>query len=241
TAIQNAAAQVREILLARAAEKLAVPVEKLEARDAFVVADDARRVGFGDLAGDNATHVRAQPQSKLKGPRSYAIVGKSLARVDIPAKVAGGAAYVQDIRLPGMVHARVIRPPAYGARLRDVKVADAETLPGVIKIVRDGNFLAVVAEHEFQAVVAMRALATNASWETRNRFPDAADIYNVLRRLPSDTIVDLDTKGDAATPARRIEASYRRPYQMHGAIGPSCAIAQLKDGTMTVWTHSQGV
>jgi len=241
TAIQNAAAQVREILIARAADKLAFSADKLQARDGFIVTDDGRRVAFGELVGDNVTHVRAQPQSKLKDPRAYAIVGKAFARVDIPAKVAGGAAYVQDIRLPGMVHARVIRPPAYGARLRDVKVADAETLPGVIKIVRDGNFLAVVAEREFQAIVAMRALATNASWETRGRLPDPTDIYGTLRRLPADAIVDLDVKGPASASARRIEASYRRPYQMHGAIGPSCAIALMKDGTLTVWTHSQGV
>src|SRR5438034_2217607 len=241
TAIQNAAAQVREILIGRAADKLTVSADKLVARDGFVVTDDGRRAAFGELVGDNLTHVRAQPQSKLKDPRTYAVVGKPLARVDIPAKVSGGAAYVQDLRLPGMLHARVIRPPAYGARLRDVKVANAETLPGVVKIVRDGNFLAVVAEHEFQAIVAMRALATSASWETPNRLPDTVDIYNVLRRLPSETFVDLDVKSQAAPPARQIEASYRRPYQMHGAIGPSCAVALLKDGTMTVWTHSQGV
>ena len=241
TAIRNAAAQVREILIARGAEKFAISADKLQARDGFVLADDGRRVSFGELAGDNVTHVRAQPQSRLKDPRAYAIVGKPFARVDIPAKVTGGVAYVQDLRPPGMVHARVVRPPSYGARLRDVKLADAETLPGVIKVIRDGDFLAVVAEHEFQAVVAMRALATNASWEPRNRFPDGRDIYNALRRLPSDAIVDLDIKGQTAAPARRLEAGYRRPYQMHGAIGPSCAVAQLKGGTMTVWTHSQGV
>ena len=241
TAIQNAAAQVREILIARAASQWSLPAEKLRARERFILADDGRRIAFGELVGENTTHVRAQPQSKLKDPRAYAIVGKPFARVDIPAKVSGGAAYAHDVRLPGMMHARVIRPPAYGARLRDVKLANAETLPGVVKIVRDGNFLAVIAEHEFQAVVAMRALATGASWETSNRLPDSADIYNVLRRLPSDTFVDLDVQGPAAAPTRRIEASYRRPYQMHGAIGPSCAVALMKDGTMTVWTHSQGV
>src|SRR5438270_6191674 len=139
--LQNAAAQVREILPARAAERLSGPADKLQARDGFVAADDGRRSSFGDLVGDNVTHVRAQPQSKLKDPHSYAIVGKPVARVDIPAKVTGGVAYVQDIRLPGMLHARVIHPPAYGSRLRDVKVADAETLPGVVKVIRDGNFL----------------------------------------------------------------------------------------------------
>ena len=241
TAIQNAAAQVREILIARAAEKWSTTAEKLRAADGFVVAEDGRRLAFGELVGDSVTHVRAQPQSKLKDSRAYAIVGKPLARVDIPAKVTGGVAYVQDIRLPGMVHARVVRPPAYGARLRDVKVANAETLPGVIKVIRDGNFLAVVAEHEYQAVVAMRALATGASWETSGKLPDPNDIYDALRRLPSDNLVDLDIKAQGAPAAKRVEASYRRPYQMHGAIGPSCAIARLKDGTMTVWTHTQGV
>src|SRR5438094_8977035 len=123
TAIQNAAGQVREILLARGADKFAMSADKVHANDGFVLADDGRRVAFGELVGENVTHVRAQPQSKLKDPRSYAIVGKPFARVDIPAKVTGGVAYVQDLRLPDMVHARVIRPPAYGARPRDVKVA----------------------------------------------------------------------------------------------------------------------
>ena len=184
TAIQNAAAQVREILIARAAEKWSTTADKLRAADGFVVAEDGRRLAFGELVGDSVTHVRAQPQSKLKDSRAYAIVGKPLARVDIPAKVTGGVAYVQDIRLPGMVHARVVRPPAYGARLRDVKVANAETLPGVIKVIRDGNFLAVVAEHEYQAVVAMRALATGASWETSGKLPDPNDNYEAQRRQP---------------------------------------------------------
>src|SRR5947208_2919177 len=210
-------------------------------RNGSVGGNDGKQIGYGELVAGDVLHVNAQPQSTLKDPPAHSIMGKPLARVDIPAKVTGGVAYVQDLRLPDMVHARVIRPPAYGARLRDVKTANAETLPGVVKIVRDGNFLAVVAEHEFQAIVAMRALATSASWDTPNRLPDTADIYNVLRRLPSETFVDLDAKGQAAPPVRRIEASYRRPYQMHGAIGPSCAVALSKDGTLTVWTHSQGV
>src|SRR5439155_385267 len=124
TAIMNAAAQVREILLARAAERLAIPVERLQAQDGAVVADDGRRIAFGELVSDDLARVRAQPQSKLKDPQSYTVMGKPFARIDIPAKVTGGLAYVQDLRLPGMAHARVVRPPGYGARLRDAAIDD---------------------------------------------------------------------------------------------------------------------
>jgi CO/xanthine dehydrogenase Mo-binding subunit len=241
TAIMHAAAQVREILLARAAERLGVTVERLRAQDGAVLADDGRRIGFGELVADNLTRVRAQPQSKLKDPKTYTVMGKPLPRIDIPAKVTGGVAYVQDLRLPGMVHARVVRPPSYGARLREVATDGVQKLPGVLKIVRDGSYLAVIAEREYQAIVAMRALAAAATWDERAGLPAASPIYEFLRRTPSRAIIDLDRQASANPGARTLEASYRRPYQMHGAIGPSCAVGWLKDGTLTVWTHGQGV
>ncbi len=242
TAIMNAAAQVREILIARASERLGLATDRLKTQDGAVIADDGRRLGFGEIVGDALTQTRAQGQSKLKDPATYSVVGKAMPRVDIPAKVTGGAAYVQDLRLPGMVHARVVRPPSYGARLREVRTAEVERMPGVLKVVRDGSFIAVVAEHEFEAIVAMRALAAAARWDERASLPDQADLYAYLQSLPADTIVDLDREaGGAGAAARRVEASYRRPYQMHGAIGPSCAVGLFKDGALTVWTHSQGV
>src|ERR1700748_1906216 len=109
-------------------------------------------------------HVQAQPKSKLKNPATYKIMGQPVPRVDIPAKVTGGAAYVQDMRLPGMVHARMVRAPSYGAQLTECDAASVEKLPGVVKVVRDGNFLAVVAEKEFQAIKAMKALSSAAKW-----------------------------------------------------------------------------
>ncbi len=240
TAIQNAAAQVREILIARASDKLGVAPERLAAKDGSVVADDGRRVGFGELVGDGFAKVRAQSQSKLKDPSRYTIVGKPLPRIDIPAKTSGGAAYVQDVRLPGMLHARVVFPPGYGARLRDANTDAAAMLPGVVKVVREGSVLAVVAEREFQAVSAMRELAAGAHWDEHPSLPQG-DVYAALLALPSDTFVNADTH-TAATPAAKVlEATYRRAYQMHGAIGPSCAVALSKDDALTVWTHSQGV
>ena len=241
TAIMNAAAQVREILIARAAERLGVPADRLKAQEGAVVADDGRRVGFGELVVDGLTKVRADGQSKLKDPAAYSVIGKSMSRVDIPAKVTGGAAYVQDLRLPGMVHARVVRPPSYGARLRELQTAAFERMPGVLKVVRDGSFVAVVAAHEYEAIQAMRALAAAARWEERATLPEQAEFYAYLQKLPADVIVDLDRQAGVSPGARSFEASYRRPYQMHGAIGPSCAVGLFKDGALTVWTHSQGV
>ena len=241
TAIMNAAAQVREILIARAAERLGVPADRLKAQEGAVVADDGRRLGFGELVVDGLTKVRADGQSKLKDPAAYSVIGKSMSRVDIPAKVTGGAAYVQDLRLPGMVHARVVRPPSYGARLRELQTAAVERMPGVLKVVRDGSFVAVVAAHEYEAIQAMRALAAAARWEERATLPEQAEFYAYLQKLPADVIVDLDRQAGVSPGAHSFEASYRRPYQMHGAIGPSCAVALFKDGALTVWTHSQGV
>jgi CO/xanthine dehydrogenase Mo-binding subunit len=241
TAIQNAAAQVRELLLARAATRFGVPAERLAARDGIVQSDDGRSIGFGALVGSDFAHVRAQPQSKLKDPQTYAVVGKPLPRVDIPAKVTGDVAYVHDIRLPGMLHGRIVCPPGYRARLRDLRSAEVEKLAGIVKVVRDGSFVAVVAEREFQAIRAMRALAAAAAWDESATLPDPAHLHDALLRLPSESTVHRDTHEAANPPAHTLDATYRRPYQMHGAIGPSCAVGWFKDGTLTVWTHSQGV
>ena len=168
-------------------------------------------------------------------------MGQPFQRVDIPAKVTGGAAYVQDMRLPGMVHARVVRPPGYGAELTAYDSAAVEKMPGVVKIVRDGNFLAVVAAGEYQAVKAMRALSSSAKWRETARLPKQDNLPEVLTGLPSRDETIFQQGNPSATGARTIEAVYTRPYQAHGSIGPSCAVAQSVNGAMTVWTHTQGV
>src|SRR5882757_395446 len=159
TAIQNAAAQVRELLVAEAARRLGLPAENLRTENAAVVAPDGKRLSYGELVAADMLHVQARPKSRLMEPGAYKVMGRPVPRVDIPAKVTGGAAYVQDMRLPGMVHARIVRPPSYGAQLTECDIAAVEKLPGVIKVMRDGNFLAVVAEKEFQSVKAMNALS----------------------------------------------------------------------------------
>jgi nicotinate dehydrogenase subunit B len=169
------------------------------------------------------------------------VMGQSVPRVDIPAKVTGGAAYVQDMRLPGMVHARVVRPPSYGARLLECDSSAIEKLPGVVKVIRNGNFLAVVASKEFQSVKAMRALAAATKWQEEPGLPKQDDLPETLLGLPSNDSVIFERGNPSASAPTTFEATYTRPYQSHGSIGPSCAIAQLVDDGMTVWTHTQGV
>jgi nicotinate dehydrogenase subunit B len=240
TAIRNAAAQVREILLARAAARLGTEIDHVTLRDGTITSDDGKTVSIGELIGDDVLHVLAQPRSKLTDPSSYKLIGKPVARIDIPAKVTGGVAYVHDLRLANMVHARVVRPPGYGAKLLDVDISKVEALPGVLKVVRDGSFLGVIAEREYQAVTAMRALAQAAHWSNASALPDPASIYTYLQGLPKRDVTILD-RGTLADASNVLSATYHRPYQMHGAIGPACAVALFADDELTVWSHAQGM
>jgi nicotinate dehydrogenase subunit B len=241
TAIQSAAAQVRALLIAEAAKRLKLPVENLRTEDGAVVSPDGRRLGYGELVADDMLHVQAQANAKLKDPSTFKVMGQPLPRVDIPAKVTGGAAYAQDMRLPGMVHARIVRPPSYGAQLADCDTSAIEKMPGVVKVVRDGNFLAVVAFKEFLAIKAMNALAEAAKWKETAGLPKQDDLADVLVKLPSQDSTIFERSNPSAVGRKTIEATYTRPYQSHGSIGPSCAVAQFSDGAMTVWTHTQGV
>jgi nicotinate dehydrogenase subunit B len=241
TAIQNAAAQVRQLLVAEAARRLNLPAENFRTENGSVISQDGHRFSYGDLVAEDMLHVQAQPKSKLRDPASFKVMGQPLQRVDIPAKVTGGAAYVQDMRLPGMVHARIVRPPSYGAQLTDCDTSAVEKLPGVVKVVRDGNFLAVVAAREFLAIKAMAALSAVAKWKETAGLPKQDDLLRVLTTLPSQDSTIFEKGNPSQTGEKTIEATYTRPYQAHGSIGPSCAVAQLAEGTMTVWSHTQGV
>ncbi|HEX3860105.1 MAG TPA: molybdopterin cofactor-binding domain-containing protein [Stellaceae bacterium] len=241
TAIRNAAAQARALLIDAAATRLQVPGDKLRAENGMVIAEDGRQLRYGELVGDQILHVQASPQSVFVDPSRYRFIGKPVPRVDIPAKVTGGIAFIQDMRLPNMAHARLVRPPSYGATLSRLDTAAVEHLPGVIKIVRDGSYLAVIAEQEYQAIVAMRALETAAHWDEKPGLPDSATLFDTLAGLPAQQVPVRDDPIAIPPNARIVEASYRRAYHMHGSIGPSCAIGLSENGALTVWTHAQGV
>ncbi|CCD40052.1 Isoquinoline 1-oxidoreductase beta subunit [Candidatus Paraburkholderia kirkii UZHbot1] len=241
TAILNAAAQVRGLLVASAAAQLGVDAATLSTRDGAVVAPDGRRVTYGEAVRNANLHRNAQPGIPTKPPARYTVIGHALPRVDIPGKVTGGPSYVQDLRLPGMVHARVVRPPGYGATLVSVDLARVRALPGVIGVVRNGSYLAVVADDEWRAIVAMRELARVAQWKDGQPLPDPGTIHDTLMRLPAQEIVVVDQHARSADAITTLHARFSRPYMTHGSIGPACAVAHLDDGDMTVWTHTQGV
>jgi nicotinate dehydrogenase subunit B len=240
TAVRHAAAQVRTILLGLAAARLGVRADSLAVQDGVIVAQDGRKLSYGELVQGRELHRQAQPASDLRKPGQYRLIGKPFPRIDIPAKVSGGPAYIQDLRLTGMVHARIVRPPSAAARLLGIDSAAVDKMPGVLKTVRDGRFIGVLAVREYQAVRASAALSASASWDEPATLPAQADLYSAIEALPSEATTILE-RGERATAGRTLAARYRRPFQLHASIGPSCAVAQLADGKYTVWTHSQGV
>jgi nicotinate dehydrogenase subunit B len=241
TAVMNAAAQVRALLIELAASRFGVAPDRLAVDDGVVRTGDGRSIRYGELVTARTLHVTAKPRSALGDARARLVMGRSMRRVDIPAKLTGNPIYVQDVRFAGIVHARVVRPPSQAARLRSLDTAGTERMPGVLKIVRDGSYVAVVAQREYQAIAAMRVLARGAAWDEPATLPGQSAVYDHLRRLPAEaTVVHGGPSGRALEPDA-LTASYRRPYQMHGAIGPSCAVGLHRDGFVTVWTHSQGV
>ncbi|GAB2909288.1 xanthine dehydrogenase family protein molybdopterin-binding subunit [Paraburkholderia jirisanensis] len=250
TAIFNAAAQVRALLLQSAATHLNVDIATLTTQGGTIVAADGRLLSYGEAVSGVDLHQSARPGVPLKPPAQFRVVGRTLPRVDIPGKVSGGQSYVQDLRLPHMVHARVVRPPAYGATLAALDTTHIEALPGVLKVVRDGSYLAVVADDEWRAIVAMRELMAAAQWHAGPPLPDPATIHATLMKLPAQEIEVADRHAVPGNPqagaqpgtaVRTLEARYSKPYMTHGSIGPSCAVAQFDNGALTVWTHTQGV
>ena len=245
TALRLAGAEVRAILIDAAAKKLGIAPGTLTVSQGTISAADGRKVTYGEIAG--AIDLKRDATAKVapKAASAHKIVGTAVKRFDIPNKVTGGAAYVQDMRPAGMLHGRIVRPPRYGSKLDSVDEAAVKAMPGVVAVVRDGSFLGVIAEREEQAVKARAALIKSAKWTLGPPLPDPATIHEHLMSLPSEDKVISEKKdamlASAPAGAKTIEATYRRPYMAHASIGPSCALAELKDGKMSVWTHSQGV
>lgn len=241
SALLNAAAQVRGLLVDGAAKQFGVDPRTLTVADAVIEAPDGRTMRYADAVRIVDLHRNATPTSPLKPPSTFAVIGTSLPRVDIPNKVTGGVSYVQDIELPGMLHARVVMPPVYDAKLQWFDEAAILKMPGVVRIVRNGSMLAVVAQGEWQAVVAQRALAAGSRWSAGRALPDRATVHEDLKRIATQDIEIASTHAATAPATKTLSATFRKNYLLHGSIGPSCSVAHLENGTLTVWTHSQGV
>src|SRR5471032_984344 len=188
-----------------AAVKLGVAADTLKVTDGVIHAPDGRKVGYGELAGQADLKREATAKARPKPAAQHMIVGKSAPRIDIPAKMTGGAAFVQDVRLPGMVHGRVVRPPRYGAKLDSFDEARIKAMPGVVAVVRDGSFLGVVAQREEQAINARLVLAEFAKWSGGSELPDPAKMYEQLMTLRSEARVIIEKDAPVPAGAKRSE------------------------------------
>jgi nicotinate dehydrogenase subunit B len=241
TAIQNAAANVRMLLTRAAAMAWNVSEDTVATTgDGQLRGVDGRAVSYGEIAAKLSLHIEAVADAPLRDPNRFRTIGTNMPRVDIPAKLTGGPAFVQDIRLSGMLHARVVRGPSSGTILHPLDVAAVEGLRGIVKIVQAGAFTAIVAETEWAAILALRRLQTAPFIRTGPALPDG-DVVAVLKNLPVEDITILDTQSPSPAAVRTLAARYTRSWLSHGSIGPSCAVALFDGDVMTVWSHSQGI
>ena len=243
-AVRAAAAEVRAILIGLAADELAVDSKKIGVRNGvFTVDGRSSTLVFEDVVKDRSLSRHATGSAPPKRRDDYRIVGKSLPRIDIPGKVFAEAAYIQDIRMDGMLHARVVRSGNPEANLRlPADIDGVSKLPGVIKLVRDGSFLAVVSEREEQAVNAAKALALLCRWETSELPLQERTINEWLKQAPADVkiVAERGSIGSGQV-TRTVSECYSRPFQAHASMSPSMAIAYRSDNQLTVWSHTQGV
>ncbi len=273
--VRAAAATARQTLVTMASAHLGVPASKLQTKDGVVsvVGDPSRSVSYAELIGGKRFNVtlRRMPAAQViysspaavygtarpKDPRDYTIVGRSVAPLDIPAKVTGGDTYVTAVTLPGMVHARAVRPPTNGARLISVDKGSISHLPGIVDVVVKNDYVAVVAEDEWVAVQAAAELKTKWSdWKggLEQGQPAVGDQYSALRTLPHinhandvrGTVNDPVTKvGDVdkalAGAAKTLTATYESPFHLHGPIGPPAVVADVTADQATAWTASQNI
>ncbi|MEY9546559.1 nicotinate dehydrogenase subunit B [Bradyrhizobium japonicum] len=245
--LRKAAAQARHFLIARAAERLELPASDLRIEDGLVRGHN-RSVSYGELIGGETIRLELADDVALKPVGDYTIVGQSTPRVDLPAKATGELTFVHDIRLSGMLHGRVVRPPYagvdagpfVGTSLIAVDESSVRDIPGIIAVVRIGDFVGVVAEREENAIRAAEQLAV--SWKPTPGLTDLADVETALRANPSTPRTLID-KGDVdkaiSGAAKPMQRTYVWPYQMHASIGPSCAVADVQGGNIRVWSGTQ--
>src|SRR5258708_11692597 len=245
SALRAASAFARGPVVAAAAKRFGIDPAALTVERGVVKAPDGRRLGYGEIVRDDRKILVREVQhlASPKRPEQYRIVGKPAPRLDLPDKVMARGVFLQDMRLPGMVFGRVVRPPHAGAELLSLDETAAGSVPGVLAVVRLRSLLGVVAEREEQAIRAAGALRKDARWKPVDaRLPDDARLPQELERLAREDVVVKDSGRAPGKDevARWVEATYSRPYLSHASMGPSCAVAKVERGKVTVWSHTQG-
>jgi CO/xanthine dehydrogenase Mo-binding subunit len=241
-AIRQACAEIRQLFLTAASDRLGVEADALTIDDGTFSGPGNMRTSYWELAEDVPLDRDATGGVQPKAIASRALAGTSVQRIDIPDKIFGMPRFIHDTFLPGMLHGRVLRPEASRAKLLSLDETAARSVHGLVAVVRDGSFAGVVCETETAAEAALDALRKGAEWSEGERLPDEANLAGFLKAQPVEsTIIDRRTTPGDRVKARTIRRNYTRPYIAHASIAPSCAIAQWNDMRVHVWTHSQGV
>jgi nicotinate dehydrogenase subunit B len=240
--IRQAAATARSAILDEAARRLGVDKRELTVTNGTVTASSGgRTIAYAELVGGKHFALKVDAAAPTKDPNDFKFVGQPMARLDIPGKLTGQFTYVQDFRVPGMLHGRVVRPPAIGATLESVDESSIEHIPGIVKVVREANFVGVVALEEWSAVRAARELAT--TWSKAETLPDEHKLWDYVRatKVVKDDVTSNigDTTAALAAPGKKLSATYDFAIHTHGSIGPSCVITEFRDGKLISWSASQ--
>jgi CO/xanthine dehydrogenase Mo-binding subunit len=243
--LAQAGATAREALIQMASTRLGVPVDQLVAGGGVISAkaDAAKRVTYGELVGGRRFNLTLNPAARRKHPSEWTVLGTPVPRVELPAMVTGQFEYVHNVRVPGMLHGRVVRPPTVGATIASVDERSVDGMPGLVRVVVRKNFVGVVAEKPWQAIQAADRL--KVSWTRGTPLPQHREFHDWLRSQKStrDALVvnskDVDQRIAAA--ARVVRATYLYPYQMHGSLGTACAVADVQGEKATIWSATQAV
>ncbi len=242
SALRHACAEARALYLAAAAVRLGAPIASLTVADGNIASARGGRTSYWELADEALLEREATGKVAPKPASAHRVVGQAISRRDLPDKVFGRPCFIHDLELPQMLHGRVLRPPSPDATLIDFNAAAVRTLPDVVAVVRDGSFVGVLAESEAGADAAWHKLAESAAWDPGAGLPDEAALATWLKAQDAEmSIVDSKASPASLPVARTVAAGYTRPYLAHGSIGPSCALAQLQNSRLRVWTHSQGI
>ena len=255
--LRQAAAAARQELLKLAAARLGVPADKLTIKDGVVSAAGApgQKVSYGQLIGGKQFNVKiavegtgwdmkVAPEVKAKAVKDYKLVGASVLRVELPPKLTGEFIYAHDARIPGMLHGRVVRPPTVTSTPASIDEGSIKDIPGIVKIVQEGSFVGVVAQTEWAAIKGARMLKVTWSNATTKMPSGAEEVFTYLKNTKSFRELIPVNRGNPGTAlsqaAKTFESTYRWPFQLHGMLGPSCAVADVGKDQATVWTGTQG-
>jgi nicotinate dehydrogenase subunit B len=240
--LAQAAATAREALVGMAAQRLGVPVNQLTVTDGVVSASSGRHVSYVELIGGKHFGITVNSKAKRRPPSDWKVLGKPVPSIDRVALMTGTFEFVHSVRVPGMVHGRVVRPPETGATVASIDEKSVQHVPGLIQVVVRHNFVGVVAEKQWQAAEAAKIL--KVAWKPGPGLPAQKDFYDHVRKQPSREVMlvnskDVDDKLNSAS--HILKATYLHPYQAHGSIGSSCAVADVQADRATVWSATQSV